>query len=58
MSRQADASQCGGVVVEFQSNDIRDARANRTRNIPGELYFSQTRNRVVCLSQARVLIKF
>ncbi|KAF1387799.1 hypothetical protein PFLUV_G00083690 [Perca fluviatilis] len=35
MSKRADASQCGGVVVEFESDDIRDARAKRARSIPG-----------------------
>ncbi|XP_023252259.1 solute carrier family 40 member 1-like, partial [Seriola lalandi dorsalis] len=35
MSQRADASQCGGVVVEFEADDIRDARANRARSMPG-----------------------
>lgn len=39
MSQRADASQCGGVVVEFESDDIRDARAKKARSIPGELNF-------------------
>ena len=39
MSQRADASQCGGVVVEFEPDDIRDARAKKARSIPGELNF-------------------
>ncbi|KAI9513731.1 hypothetical protein NQZ68_040014 [Dissostichus eleginoides] len=35
MSQRAGASQCGGVVVEFESGDVRDDRAKRDVNIPG-----------------------
>ncbi|KPP77549.1 solute carrier family 40 member 1-like [Scleropages formosus] len=35
MSLRADAGECGGVVVEFESDDIRDARAKKARSIPG-----------------------
>lgn len=37
MPRRADASQCGGVVVEFESDDIRDARAKKAGSTTGEL---------------------
>ncbi|XP_071372218.1 ferroportin [Centroberyx affinis] len=39
MSLRADASRCGGVVVEFESEDIRDARAKMARSIPGSALF-------------------
>lgn len=51
MSQRADASQCGGVVVEFETDDIRDARANRARTIPGELNFKSVRADAMCLKQ-------
>ncbi|XP_041649255.1 solute carrier family 40 member 1 [Cheilinus undulatus] len=35
MSKRADASKCGGVVVEFESEDIRDARVKKGISIPG-----------------------
>ncbi|KAM6994241.1 ferroportin [Tautogolabrus adspersus] len=35
MSQRADASQCGGVVVEFESGEIKDARAKQSTSIPG-----------------------
>ncbi|XP_051922300.1 solute carrier family 40 member 1 [Hippocampus zosterae] len=35
MSQQAESSQCGGVVVEFDPDDIRNARAKKARSIPG-----------------------
>ncbi|KAM9404421.1 ferroportin [Salvelinus alpinus] len=35
MSLQADAAQCGGVVVEFESDDIREARARKARSRSG-----------------------
>ncbi|XP_027142961.1 solute carrier family 40 member 1 [Larimichthys crocea] len=35
MSQRADASRRGGVVVEFESDDIRDARAKKRRSVPG-----------------------
>nr|XP_057941021.1 solute carrier family 40 member 1 [Doryrhamphus excisus] len=35
MSQRAESSQCGGVVVEFESDDIRNARAKKARSIPG-----------------------
>ncbi|XP_041844376.1 solute carrier family 40 member 1 [Melanotaenia boesemani] len=35
MSRRADASQCGGVVVEFESENMRDSRAKERRSVPG-----------------------
>lgn len=37
MSRRADAPQCGGVVVEFESEseEIRDARKKKARSITG-----------------------
>ncbi|KAM4600704.1 ferroportin [Polymixia lowei] len=35
MSLRADASQCGGVVVEFEPEDVREARARRARSMPG-----------------------
>ncbi|XP_034029559.1 solute carrier family 40 member 1 [Thalassophryne amazonica] len=35
MSQQADTSQCGGVMVELDSEDIRDEQAKKTRSIPG-----------------------
>ncbi|XP_030606185.1 solute carrier family 40 member 1 [Archocentrus centrarchus] len=35
MSQRADASQCGGVVVEFESDNIRDARVKKATSIPG-----------------------
>lgn len=44
MSQRADASQCGGVVVEFESDDIRNARTKKARSIPGELYFKSNYN--------------
>lgn len=44
MSQRADASQCGGVVVEFETDDIRDARAKKSRSVTGELNFKSNRN--------------
>ena len=44
MSQRADASQCGGVVVEFESDDVRHARAKKARSIPGELNFKSNEN--------------
>ncbi|XP_049587332.1 ferroportin [Syngnathus scovelli] len=35
MSQRAESSQCGGVVVEFEPDDIRNARAKKARSIPG-----------------------
>nr|XP_023010292.1 solute carrier family 40 member 1-like [Maylandia zebra] len=35
MSQREDASQCGGVVVEFESDNIRDAKAEKATRIPG-----------------------
>ncbi|KAJ8415857.1 hypothetical protein AAFF_G00404140 [Aldrovandia affinis] len=35
MSLRAQAAQCGGVVVEFESDDVRRARARKSRSIPG-----------------------
>ncbi|XP_038125384.1 solute carrier family 40 member 1 isoform X1 [Cyprinodon tularosa] len=35
MSQSTDTSQCGGVVVEFESDDIRDSRTTKAKNIPG-----------------------
>ncbi|TKS81939.1 Solute carrier family 40 member 1 CAR1 [Collichthys lucidus] len=35
MSQRADASRRGGVVVEFESDDIRDTRAKKRRSVPG-----------------------
>ncbi|KAM6967889.1 ferroportin [Aplochiton taeniatus] len=35
MSVQEDASQCGGVVVEFESENIREQRGRKDRNKPG-----------------------
>ncbi|XP_065814070.1 solute carrier family 40 member 1 [Labrus bergylta] len=35
MSQRADASQCGGVVVEFESGEIKDARVKQSTSIPG-----------------------
>ncbi|XP_029575275.1 uncharacterized protein LOC115165916 [Salmo trutta] len=35
MSLRADAAQCGGVVVEFESDDIREARARKARSTSG-----------------------
>ncbi|XP_077383500.1 ferroportin [Festucalex cinctus] len=35
MSQRAESSQCGGVVVEFEPDDIRDARAKKDSSIPG-----------------------
>ncbi|XP_041725316.1 solute carrier family 40 member 1-like isoform X1 [Coregonus clupeaformis] len=35
MSLRADAAQCGGVVVELESDDIREARARKARSTPG-----------------------
>ncbi|XP_072251151.1 ferroportin [Leuresthes tenuis] len=35
MSRREDNSHCGGSVVEFESDDIRDSRADKAKNIPG-----------------------
>lgn len=37
MSQREDASQCGGVVVEFESDNIQDAKAEKATRIPGEL---------------------
>uniref|UniRef100_A0A8C6KF28 Solute carrier family 40 member n=1 Tax=Nothobranchius furzeri TaxID=105023 RepID=A0A8C6KF28_NOTFU len=36
MSQQTDASPCGGVVVEFECDDVKDSTAKHTRSIPGE----------------------
>ncbi|XP_036395542.1 solute carrier family 40 member 1 [Megalops cyprinoides] len=35
MSLRTEAAQCGGVVVEFENDDIREARARKARSIPG-----------------------
>ncbi|MEQ2182825.1 hypothetical protein GOODEAATRI_026243 [Goodea atripinnis] len=35
MSQQTDTSQCGGIMVEFESDDITDSRTTKARNIPG-----------------------
>ncbi|XP_015804419.3 ferroportin [Nothobranchius furzeri] len=35
MSQQTDASPCGGVVVEFKCDDVKDSTAKHTRSIPG-----------------------
>ncbi|XP_068615143.1 ferroportin [Brachionichthys hirsutus] len=35
MSQRADAAQCGGVVVEFESEEIRDARAKKAKSVTG-----------------------
>ncbi|XP_061770708.1 solute carrier family 40 member 1 [Nerophis ophidion] len=35
MSQRAESSQCGGVVVEFEPDHIRNARAKKARSIPG-----------------------
>ncbi|XP_039886966.1 solute carrier family 40 member 1 [Simochromis diagramma] len=35
MSQREDASQCGGVVVEFESDNIRDAKDEKATRIPG-----------------------
>ncbi|XP_056142670.1 solute carrier family 40 member 1 [Lampris incognitus] len=35
MSLRADAVQCGGIMVEFEPEDVKDARAKKTRSIPG-----------------------
>ncbi|KAG7469719.1 hypothetical protein MATL_G00131800 [Megalops atlanticus] len=35
MSLRTEAAQCGGVVVEFESDDIREARARKARSVPG-----------------------
>ncbi|XP_048117330.1 solute carrier family 40 member 1 [Alosa alosa] len=35
MSLRADAAPCGGVVVDFESDDIREARKKKARSIPG-----------------------
>lgn len=48
MSQRADASQCGGVVVEFESDDIRQARTKKARSIPGEIKFKAAQNQRVC----------
>lgn len=47
MSQRADASQCGGVVVEFESDNIRDARTKKDTSIPGKLQIQ--RELVQCL---------
>ncbi|KAI4876277.1 hypothetical protein NFI96_021644 [Prochilodus magdalenae] len=39
MSLRADAAQCGGVVVEYESDDIREARERKKRSIPGSALF-------------------
>ncbi|XP_075883168.1 ferroportin isoform X1 [Nelusetta ayraudi] len=39
MSRRADAPQCGGVVVEFESDEIRDARKKKARSMTGSALF-------------------
>lgn len=44
MSQRAAASQCGGVVVEFETDDIRDARDKKSRSVTGELNFKPTMN--------------
>ncbi|KAM4579869.1 ferroportin [Odontesthes bonariensis] len=35
MSQREDNSHCGGSVVEFESDDIRDSRADKAKSIPG-----------------------
>ncbi|KAG7460459.1 solute carrier family 40 member 1-like [Solea senegalensis] len=35
MSQRVNASQCGGVMAELESDNIRDARNNKARSIPG-----------------------
>ncbi|XP_029928438.1 solute carrier family 40 member 1 [Myripristis murdjan] len=35
MSLRADAPRCGGVAVEFESEDFRDTRANKAKRSPG-----------------------
>ncbi|KAL4646923.1 solute carrier family 40 member 1-like [Arapaima gigas] len=35
MSVKAGAGECGGIVVEFESDDIRDVRATKARSSPG-----------------------
>ncbi|KAM8826168.1 ferroportin [Synchiropus picturatus] len=41
MSQRADSPECGGVVVELESDDIRSVRTRRIRRIPGSalIYF-------------------
>ncbi|XP_072535200.1 ferroportin [Salminus brasiliensis] len=39
MSLRADAAQCGGVVVEYENDDIREARQRKKRSIPGSALF-------------------
>lgn len=36
MSRRADAPQCGGVVVEFESDSNREARDQKSRSATGK----------------------
>ncbi|KAI1886194.1 hypothetical protein AGOR_G00211480 [Albula goreensis] len=35
MSLRTEAGECGGVVVEFESDDIREVRPKKPRSIPG-----------------------
>ncbi|KAG9276094.1 solute carrier family 40 member 1-like [Astyanax mexicanus] len=39
MSLRADVAQCGGVVVEYENDDIREARQRKKGSIPGSALF-------------------
>lgn len=48
MSQRADAPQCGGVVVEFESDEIRDARKKKARSITGNPNSNSAENKYQC----------
>lgn len=48
MSRRADAPQCGGVVVEFESDEIREARKKKARSITGNPNLDSAENKYKC----------
>lgn len=41
MSLRADEAPGGGVTLDFESDDIREARKKKARSIPGELLKSK-----------------
>lgn len=54
MSRRADAPQCGGVVVEFESDEIRDARKKKARSVTGKATINPAENKYQCWLQDKV----
>lgn len=57
MSQRADASQCGGVVVEFESDNIKAARDKKARNLSGDAKFN-SKPELLCLVRLCNVILF